>query len=223
METINKINYDKAFQLFVSKDELRPDMLTPFKQDNKYFATDAMAIIFIPIEEVELNYPERSRPQCSAVLPKEDVMNIKINISDIEEKLIPEMIEEFTEEEKETDCAECSGTGEVEFEYNTHIETYYLEADCPLCKGAGSITKTDAKPTGKTIPNPSQKYKMQGTGFHYWQLKRLVDACKILDVETITKTNGTERHGNLFKCGKATIMIMPIISDGVPDTEYIII
>src|SRR3990170_3679542 len=112
METINKINYGKAFQLFVSKDELRPDMLTPFKQDNKYFATDAMAIIFIPIEEVE---------------------------------------------------------------YNTHIETYYHEADCPLCEGAGSITKTDAKPTGKTIPNPSQKYKMQGTGFFYWQLKRLVD------------------------------------------------
>ena len=223
MNTITTINYSKAFQLFIGSDVLRPDILTPFKQCDKYFATDAMAMIILPINEAELNYPERERPKCDAIIPKEETMNIEMRVSELEEKLIPEMIEEFTEEEKETDCAECRGDGEVEFEYDTLKETFYYKTDCPGCEGSGTIKHTEEKPTGKTISNPSQKYKMMGTGFHYWQLKRLVDACKIMEVETIVKTYGTERNVNLFKCGKATIMIMPIMYDGVPDSEYIFI
>jgi len=39
--TTTEINYPKVFQLFATKDELRPNMMHPFKQDGFYYATDA--------------------------------------------------------------------------------------------------------------------------------------------------------------------------------------
>ena len=59
---------------------------------------------------------------------------------------------------------------------------------------------------------------MWGVTFSYEQLNRLVTACKMMGVNKIIRTFGTERNGNLFRCGDASILIMPIISDA-PEEE----
>lgn len=225
--TTTEINYDQVFQLFISNDELRPLMCHPYKQGGKYYATDAHSMIILPIEKANLDYPEQDKPISDAVVPKETTCNIEIKISDLEAKLIPEIIDEIIEEEKEDKCEECDGDGEVEFEYDATSknkwQSFTMEADCPICEGAGTITETIKKPTGKKIPNPAKKYKMFEVGFMYEQLKRLIDACNLLGVETITKTYGTPTNANIFKCGDAVILIMPAMSYEVPEEEFTVI
>ena len=43
------------------------------------------------------------------------------------------------------------------------------------------------------------------------QFRRLLDACKILQVESITKTFGEHNVANVFECGKATVLVMPCL------------
>lgn len=219
--TTTEINYEEVFKLFVHpKSDWRTDLQQPFKQGNVYCATDAHSMIVLPVEKSDLPFKEQEQPNATAIIPKEPVFNNEIIVSELEEKLIPVMIDEQIIEEDEKECDECSGTGEVEFEYDTFKETYYLDADCPVCEGSGNIENEITKKTGKKIPDPMKKYKMFGVAFSYEQLSRLVTACKMMGVEKIIRTNGTEKNGNLFKCGDASILIMPVMSWDVPEEEF---
>ena len=94
---------------------------------------------------------------------------------------------------------------------------------CPVCNGSGIIEKEITEKTGRKIPNPNKKYKMFGVAFSYEQLNRLLTACKMMGLDKITRTYGTERNGNLFKCGDASILIMPMVSIDAPESEFTII
>lgn len=155
------------------------------------------------------------------VIPKEVVFNNEIVVSELEEKLIPAMIDKEIIKEGKEKCGECRGTGEVKFKYHTPGDTYYLDGDCPVCEGTGNIENKIIKKTGEKIPDPLRKYKMFGVAFSYEQLSRLVTACKMMGIEKITRTFGTERHGNLFRCGDASILLMPVICrEDVPEQEF---
>jgi len=190
--TTTEIDYKKLFQMFCGTDEMRPSMHTPFKQNGMYFATDAHSMIFLPIEKAELNLRDEEKIKATAVIPKETNCNIEINIADIERQLIPEMIDDFYE------CSTCDGEGEQECDLgHTH--------ECSRCGGDGNLKKNN----GIKIPNESTKFIMFETGFTYKQLKRFVDAVKMIGVEKITKTFGTIKAGNLFQVGDFGIIIMP--------------
>lgn len=206
-------DYEKLFKLFVGTDEMRTDMQTPFKQDGKYFATDAYSIIYIPIDKVELSYPEQDRPKASAVIVKETNCNIGIKIADIDRQLVPTIIDETIGEETEKECKNCDGDGVVECDMEH-------EHDCPDCYGGGKIITEIQKPTGKKIPMGHKLFRMDGVGFQYTQLRRLIDACNLMGVETITKVFGTSSRGNIFECGEAKIMVMPAIISGEESPEF---
>mgnify|MGYP001563553318 CR=1 FL=1 len=198
-----EINYEKAFELFIGKDELRPMMHKPFKQQGFYFATDAMGLIYMPTNEAELNYEEQDKPSCFLIVPKKEDIKIEININEIEAKLIPELIDEMIIKQKEIECKECDGEGSLECDLGHDHE-------CSECYGTGEVESEIKEPTGNKIPNPDKQFIMFDVYFAYWQLKRLIDTCKVLGVEQIIKTNGNERQGNVFNLGKVNVMIMPL-------------
>ena len=218
--TTTQIDYEKVFRLFSQKDGLRQEMNNPFKQNGKYFATDAYSMIFMPIEKAELNFVAQSKPDATAIIPRESNCNIEIKVADIERQLIPDMIDETIEEEIMKKCTECDGDKVVECDLGHDHE-------CVECDGTGETEDVISKPTGKKIPNPSKLFKTLGTGetgFQYCQLRRLIDACKMMGVETITKTFGTPRKGNVFQCGETIIIVMPALIDELqPDVTTIII
>src|ERR1035437_8413099 len=112
--TTTEIDYEKVFRLFSQKDGLRQEMNNPFKQNGKYYATDAFSMIFMPIEKAELTFIAQSKPDATAIIPRESNCNIEIKVSDIERQLIPDMIEETIDEEVMKKCYECDGDGKVE-------------------------------------------------------------------------------------------------------------
>lgn len=211
-----EVNYNKAFELFVGKDQLRPIMHQPFKQQGFYFATDAMGLIYMPINEAELNYQEQDKPSCFLIIPKKQDVNIEININELEAKLVPELIDEMKVTQKEVECKECDGDGSVECDLGHDHE-------CTECDGTGEVESEIKEPTGNKIPNPDKPFIMFGVAFAYWQLKRLVDTCKVLDVEQIIKTNGSTTQGNVFNLGKINVMIMPLSIYGIEGKETVTI
>lgn len=201
--------YEKVFNLFIAgDDDLRPDLCRPFKQDGFYYATDAYSLIFLPVQGTDLPFQEQYKPCPAKIIPKEPNCNIEINVADLERQLLPDMIDEME------DCTECEGKGERDCDMgHTH--------DCPNCDGTGE-KKTS---TDKKIEDPTKMFVLDGIGFQYWQLRRLIDACKLLGVETITKTNGDGLNVNLFKCGAAGVLVMPCHVDesGEEDVKPVII
>ena len=213
------INYDKAFQLFVNKDDFRESFHQPFKFKDKYFASDGHGLMFLPTKEVKLPYPETEKTSFAAVIEKEETLNQEINISELEGKLIPVMIDEITEEKIEQKCTECDGDGEVEYEWKTHN----LKGDCPVCDGSGNLNRIESKFTGEKIAAPNKQYKLFGVIFSYYQLSRLVTACKLIGGEKIIKRFGETNSGNLFRCDNAGFLIMPMINCGDGPIDFIII
>lgn len=199
-----RVNYKKAFELFVGNDQLRPEMHQAFKQGGYYFATDAMGLIYMPIEDAELNYKEQDKPPCISIIPKNAEMKKELNINDIEAKLIPELIDEMKVIEKIIKCTECDGDGSIECELG-HCH------ECIDCDGKGEIEFQIEEPTGNKIARPDKPFMIFNVAFAYWQLKRLIDTCKILGVEKITKVNGKGRGDNhVFSLGNVNVIISPI-------------
>ena len=219
-----EIDYEKLFQLFVGDDELRPEMMKPYQQAGKYFATDATAMVFIPTNKVSLRFGEQDKPQSDKVIPREKTMSVVISISEIESKLTPEMIDEEIDKIKKSDCAECDGDGQVEYEYSGNKRTYTIKEDCPECGGAGELEIEYTEKTGKKIPNPCKQFFMHDVGYMYYQLERLIKAAKIVGADTITKTFGTRTNASVFDLGNdITVLIMPTMIDEYIEKEIPVI
>lgn len=84
--TIEK--YKKAFSLFVI-DKPRNYFNKPFRQGDKYFATDRYVMIFLPVKEANLGYKcyDEELPDCSVCIPKELTPTVKINYFEIKKAL----------------------------------------------------------------------------------------------------------------------------------------
>jgi hypothetical protein len=211
----SKVDYEKIFWLFAGEDESREELNRPFKQEGMYYATDAHSLILLPVEKAELNFPEQYKPKAWAVVPQESDCNVEINLADIERQLIPDLTDETITEEVRSKCT------------NSDCEKGVVECDmghdheCPTCYGEGEIIESIEKPTGKKKVREEKLFKMLGVGFQYKQLRRFVDACNLMGVKTVTKTFGTAwNKANLFKCGEATILIMPAIISGDEEGEF---
>lgn len=219
-----EINYDQLFKLFCTEDELRPEMMHPYKQGERYYATDATAMIFMPTNEAELPFVEQDKPQSDKVIPREKTMQIEILVSDIERKMLPEMIDEEIEKTETKECSECEGKGQVEFEYSGNKRTYTIEDDCPECDGSGKIEREFSVKTGKKIPNPRKVYFMHEVGYMYYNLERLVKAAKLCGADTITKTFGSRTQASVFDLGnRITILVMPTLVEQYDEPEIPVI
>ena len=207
MNPLDKENYKKAFLLFTEKgDSIRSGFAHPFRQKQNYCATDGTALIWMPATIIELDYLEQEKPDIGAVIPKNKTHNIVINIAELKAKLIPNMIDEELAEDVETKCKNCKRTGEIECDLG-------FSHDCVECDGFGTISSVYKKSTGNKIAFSGKIFKLYGVIFQYCQLKRLVDACEFTSVENITKEYGEGLEGNMFNCGEAKVLIMPVRYD----------
>lgn len=204
------MNLEKLFNLFVSHDDFRNDIQTPFKQGNYYFATDAHSMIYIECDKAKLDYEERLKPNALHIVESDLHEPIKVDINLIcsfitdKHKEMNEIIEELKT------CKDCRGSGEVEWEYNH----YTKEDECPVCEGCRqSMQEVE---TDKIIVDHSTIYEVFDSKFNYTLLDRLVNSCRMIG-EPCYKIRGVERQSFHFKCGDFTIVLMPMMSQ---DADY---
>lgn len=211
----NKIDYDALFKMFVSNDRFRPAICHPFKRNGSYYATDSFSMIILPVEKADLDiheYPDSVAAE--KVIPKESTCEININITDLERQLVPDWIDETVKVGKNVKCEECDGDGQVDWEYNVKGgRTYTMEEECPVCSGCGYSEQTSIKPTGRKIPDPIKRFKMLDANFYDKQLRRFVEACRMVGAETVIKTSGRERSANVFQVADFKIVVMPCAVD----------
>lgn len=210
-----QIDYKALFQMFVSDDELRPQICRPFKKNGSYYATDSCSMIILPVEKADIDFQEYSDSiSVGKVIPKENTCEIKINIADLDRQLIPDFIDETVTIGKDIKCEDCNGDGHVEWEYSANGgRTHYMKENCPVCSGCGYLEETSTKPTGRRIPDPTKRFKMLDAYFLDKQIRRFLEACKMIGAETVTKTSGTEKSANIFQVADFIIIVMPCYVD----------
>lgn len=215
-----KPNYDKLLKMFCSTNNetspTRQFMIRPFKQGKYYIATDAYSLIFIPTKLVNKKYEALDKLDVlQQYLPNNPTGNyITIDIEKLSEQLVPDMVDEMAMQGKDVICKECDGEGTVEWEYKHYID----EFDCPVCDGEGYRERKRKTPTGNKIPKPDKLFRMDGVGFQYNQLSRLVAACRLIGGNP-KKISGGTTTANVFMIGEIYILVMPARLDEGSDNE----
>lgn len=211
------INYQEIFNLFCEKEPtIRVDLLVPHIASGNYVATDRVSMIYCPTKNIQLDFIKvetEKAEKYDKIFSTESNCHIKIKVSELESGLIPSMIDEFKVVGKDVDCDECGGQGEVDWEYSARHRTYTENFDCPVCDGFGLSAREKTVPTGNKIPDEKKMFHLLGSYFYYKQLIRLVNACKMIGVQEITKIYGGEIKQNIFQVGEFKIVVMPLSRD----------
>jgi hypothetical protein len=189
----------ELFNLFVSKDDLKPDLLKPCKQNGFYYATDAYSLIYMPTYIMELPFEEQSKPHFDKVIPKTLDCNISFDFNLLKQPKNVELMKEVLFDEVK--CEQCNGDGYLECDLGHNH-------DCKNCDGVGYY-ETNRRLTGRLILPNDKYYKIDGVVFSSEQINKLVRVCEILNVTTINKLTGNEKKGNIFSIGNVNVLMMP--------------
>ena len=175
-------NFDekKLFGLFVDEYGYRPEFNYPYRRDGYVYATDGMKLIRVKEDIVSGDYETTDKMRLNVPADNCDYI---ISDKDIKKALseIPKVKEV---EEKEVECSECDGTGEVYWEYrDKNGNDYENRFECPVCDGTGSVYNEVA--TGKMIPNPTAVVKVGKNSIISTYLQSMLDAMRIIGVTEV--------------------------------------
>lgn len=203
--------YEDILQLFVSDDDLRMWMTKPFIVGNKAVATDAHCLVSVPEWKGNYEYCDKTKD----VYPKEYNCFKEIPLSNFLAAIakVP-LIDDYDEEVTETECDECDGEGEVDFEYSAGRRDYYLTGECPICEGEGTITTTKKTPNGKKVADSSMLLAIGSHAFNIFNVHRLVQVAEMLHEEKINLVYQKVPSGaSMFKVGECEVLMMPCFSN----------
>lgn len=132
-------NEQELFELFCDPDSIRLFTQKPYYETRrkKVFATDGRILIMMNPSMLSESYEEIEKPLIYTVF--RDSMEGCFTFESLKKVLASfEMEEEVGQTEKEEECKECKGSGDVEWEYtDKEGETHYRYLECPICEGEG--------------------------------------------------------------------------------------
>lgn len=163
----------ELFSPFCSTFDSRSWTKTPFRQFGYVVATDASIMVAVRQENVKgyEDMPEYYGFNCVKII--ENLGNMeRLSVADVEESLECLYLEDELREEGEA-CKECSGSGQVNWEYlSPSGRKYFLEAECPVCDGDGG--KKMVK-TGRKVPRNFSALSIKGRFFKHKYLRKVLD------------------------------------------------
>lgn len=106
-----------------------------------------------------------------------------------------------------SECSECSGYGEVEWEYGYHTQDF----ECPICNGSGEVESKIGRPTGEMTYSIS-KVDVIGKVFAPIQIERLLKAKDIIGGGITLHKDSKDNLQDMFVVGDFEIIIMPVYS-----------
>lgn len=176
---------DKLFSLYISKDETRGSLLSPWldEKTGKVVASNGRHLIAISKETTVGEFPTR-RLLASSI---EGTRLGRISVTTLKEALgkFPQEDEYITTYEGR-DCEECEGTGMVTAEYRSKDgDEYDIECDCPICGGTGWKEHPRMEKTGRTIPVALATVNIIGYYMAWDYVDALCQACDLVGVDSI--------------------------------------
>jgi len=204
-------NERELLMLFYDSDNCREVLRHPFLQDGKVCATDGHVLIRIDSSLCEGSYDEKpgglKPPRTASVVPAATT-DIAVTRQQIEWAL------EQAPEERNRQCPECKGSGDVTWEYrDRHYNIHRMEETCPVCDGSGTID-------GYTVIK--YQFIFCDKALCYHAVKTLLAAMSWLDIDTIRLINAYKLM--LFKPENmdVEILMMPQIRDDKLDSVTVI-
>jgi len=203
---------EKALHSIIKYHEYRDWMQTPFTIGNDVYSTDAHSIIKVPKESVGMFDDCKEERNRKVVLNLFDFAPEKImtiNVQGLKDAIgkIP-LVDEVLNENKEGKCKECSGSGEVQWEYEGH----YNDFDCPICEGDGTLTESQKNKTGKKVKDENYFIDFNCSRIRTYMIEELINIAWLLKTEVIEVIHQTAPNKGIgFKVGIAQIVMMPIL------------
>ena len=185
--------YDQALQLFVSKDELRPKMLTPCQRGDFVYATDAYAAIKVPVSKPRFDYSQtHDFYEIEPLFQKDQNYNKMVDFAPI-----TEWFNTVPTDNKYEECPRCEGLGEI------YCECCKNNNECKACLGSGNGRKIGEE------KRKSEPYILKGVKFSYMNLYRLFLASspECSPVEWVYRDTNA---GNLFRVNDIDIVLLPM-------------
>lgn len=182
---MTKETQDKLFSLYISKDDVREVMHSPWldEKTGKVVASNGRHVIAISKETTVGEFPTR-RMLASSI---EGTRLGRVSVAALKEALgkLPQEDEYITTYEGR-DCEECEGTGMVTVEYRSKDgDEYDIECDCPICEGTGWKEQPRIEKTGRTIPAANATININGYYMNWKYIDALCQACALVGVDSI--------------------------------------
>ena len=205
-------NERELLMLFYDSDNCREVLRQPFLQDGKVCASDGHVLIRIDGSLCEGCYDEKpgglTPPRTAKVVP-EATTDIAVTRQQIERAL------EQAPEERNRQCPECEGSGDVTWEYrDRHYNTHTMVETCPVCDGSGTVDDYTVI---------KYQFIFCGKALDYHAVKTLLAAMSWLGIDTIRLVNA-DAQPMLFKPENmdVDILLMPQIRDDKLDAVKVI-
>lgn len=180
---MTKETQDKLFSLYISKDDVREVMQSPWldEKNGKVMASNGRHLLAISKEATVGEFPTR-RMLASSIEGTR-----LLSVAALKEALgkLPQEDEYITTYEGR-DCEECEGTGMVTVEYRSKDgDEYDIECDCPICEGSGWKEQPRMEKTGRTIPVALATINITGFYLDWEYIDTLCQACALVGVDSI--------------------------------------
>jgi hypothetical protein len=93
-------------------------------------------------------------------------------------------------------------------------------SECPDCDGDGEIGA--AIKTGRKIPNPEQRFLVNGIKFKARNILSVFNVAKLLDIESVNWVVQEADKANIFTANDIIIVMMPMMQGVEGDSGLII-
>lgn len=214
-------NEKELLNLFVDKDDIRPNFHEPFlnaKYESEVWATDGHSLLIVNHECLSGEYPTRelTMPKlmdknCTTVITQDA---LRVALSEC-----PQVDEEISTG-KYKKCKECGGSGEVEWEYfDNKGFCHQRDFDCPCCDGSGYSEEPITKKTGKKVPNEMASLQVDAMIVAVAQMSRMLRAMELLGIDEVRHVVSSKNDANIFIVNNdIKILIMPYMSEDISAT-----
>lgn len=200
-----KTQLEKAFDLFYTKDELRPKISSPFEADGYVVASNGHVLIRVRKNRVDFEYDASNKgPDMTGIIPeynRNSLLQLNKQFFDVYKT-----VDEYEDVIKNVECYKCRGKRVVEW---TH-ESYKKLSACPICSGKGFHEKTVSEKTGKRLFN-YQVIKIENSYFLMRAFYIIFSVQELVGGDIVLVSLGDDNSKGMFKIGDCEVLIMPFL------------
>lgn len=208
--------FRSSLNMFLSNDDLRPALKSPFIQNDLVFATDGSIILCFEkskLNEIDFESHEKA-PNALAVIPDGENMNVVFETQHLRNTVTKSKNEVSKRYKvKVTNCPDCDGKCVVDFEYTDYkLKRHEIEHDCPTCDGEGMLEMVTNLANGEADVDGFGEYLFwNDTLFMTDYFDKIVKVAEMFEQKTIRlvqRNSDTSLHK--FIVGDCTICLMPV-------------
>lgn len=205
--------YRSVLNLYLSKDEYRLSMHSPFFQNEFVIATDAHKLICFNKDLLNaIDFESHPKPPNALAIIPNDNMCIDFDVQKLRESIIKSN-KKFSNKYKVSikRCPDCNGNGYINSDFRDYKGKYHeFENECPTCEKQSEFKIITEIETSNDLEEVQELLKFDKIHFDVEQFQVVVKTAEMLNVKILSLVSSKNEYSlSKFKVGECTICIMP--------------